>query len=122
MRFFGSLCRFNDTFKKLSSLDLAQKGVSIEIFHTGKISNELTDLRLGDSSSAKSAQKGLEPCVKVFSGRPTIEAQLETVSSRHGLPFEDVAILACGPAPMVEGVQRHAVKMGCAFHKETFLL
>ena len=111
-------CRFSDTFDKLSSLDLAQKGISIEFFYTGKLSREMNNLWVTDS--AKLAKKTL--FVQTFSGRPIVEAQLETVASQYDVPFKDMAVLACGPAPMVEGVQKYAVKMGCAFHKETFLL
>ena len=110
------ICRFSDTFDKLKSLDLAKQGISIEIFHTGTKSGEMTELRV-DSSSAKKP-----PSVQIFSGRPTTDAQLDTVVTRYGIPSGDLAVLACGPAPMVEEVQKHAVKMGCAFHKETFVI
>jgi ferredoxin-NADP reductase len=43
-------------------------------------------------------------------------------AAEHGEPPRRVAVLACGPAGLVEAAQAAAAAQGCHFHAETFLL
>lgn len=56
----------------------------------------------------------------LLSGRPDVaEYILDRVRVARLKPGH-VAVLACGPAGLVEAAQAAAAEVGCAFHKESF--
>jgi len=56
----------------------------------------------------------------IKSGRPVYDQLFDEIQGKHA--SSDIAVLACGPAPMVGTVQNCAMDRRFHFHKETFLL
>ena len=109
-------------FSKFQQLDqkIFSSRFSIEVYTTSKGASK-KEIEMQDVEASKVFFPKNSDSTKLKQGRPNFFKILEGVQEQMQ-DRSNVAVLACGPAPMVDNVQADAVKMGCAFHKETFLL